>query len=261
VVTSDIVKLPKSPLNFSEKKSIMVQQDIPADKIIEENNPYKPTNFLKQFDQATTAVVYIIGQKDMVGEDGKAPRFKVTDNNNYETNKGAMRPLQEGQSAYYVYVAPHVISSVSVSDEKGKKQNIKFDSGTQIRKLIAQGDKNIFKAILGVYNKNLYNFLVNKFRESEAYVEPEGKKNKKSVTETYIHGMIEQLLTEHIRKKGNKYCLLSKKENKNLGCYKTKSAAKERERQVQYFKRLKEMSTAASVVGYVVKNIDKKEEN
>ena len=39
------------------------------------------------------------------------------------------------------------------------------------------------------------------------------------------------------RKVGNKWCLYSKKTGKKLGCYKTKSDVKKRERQVQYFKR------------------------
>lgn len=256
IVTSNIVKLPKSPLSFAEKKSIMVQQDIPADKIIEENNPYKLVNFLKQFDQATTAIVYIIGKKDMAGEDGKAPRFKITSSNEYDTNKDQLKPISE--NAYYIYVAPHVKSSVLVKKEDGKKETIKLESGTQIRKLISQGDKNIFKAILGIYNEKIYNFLVAKFRESEAYVEP---KKKKAITEKIIYDMINTLLDEHIRKKGNKYCLLSKKTNKNLGCYSTRTDARKRERQVQYFKHLKEMSPAAAVTGYPIKNIDKKEEN
>ena len=47
-------------------------------------------------------------------------------------------------------------------------------------------------------------------------------------------------LDEVIRKKGGKYCLFSKKTKKNLGCYPTKAGAMKRERQVQYFKHLKE---------------------
>ena len=48
-------------------------------------------------------------------------------------------------------------------------------------------------------------------------------------------------LDEVIRKKGRKYCLFSKKTKRNLGCYPTRSGAVKREKQVQYFKHLKEM--------------------
>ena len=46
-------------------------------------------------------------------------------------------------------------------------------------------------------------------------------------------------IQKHIVKKGSKYCLMSKKTNKNLGCYPTKAGAKKREKQVQYFKHAK----------------------
>ena len=47
-------------------------------------------------------------------------------------------------------------------------------------------------------------------------------------------------LDEVIRKKGGKYCLFSKKTKRNLGCYPTRAGAVKREKQVQYFKHLKE---------------------
>ena len=39
-----------------------------------------------------------------------------------------------------------------------------------------------------------------------------------------------------IRKKGGKYCLYSKKSGRNLGCSRTKAGARQREREVAYFK-------------------------
>jgi len=48
------------------------------------------------------------------------------------------------------------------------------------------------------------------------------------------------MLDEVIKKRGNEYCLFSKKSKRNLGCYPTKAGAMKRERQVQYFKHLKE---------------------
>ena len=61
--------------------------------------------------------------------------------------------------------------------------------------------------------------------------------NEKSTLE-----LLEDLIFEMIIKSGNKYCLFSKKKNpktrkrRNLGCYGSKSGAKQREREVQYFK-------------------------
>jgi len=54
--------------------------------------------------------------------------------------------------------------------------------------------------------------------------------------------ILEELLSETIRKVGGKYCLFSKKTNpktgkkRNLGCYSSKSGAEQREKEVQYFK-------------------------
>jgi hypothetical protein len=45
-----------------------------------------------------------------------------------------------------------------------------------------------------------------------------------------------QFVAEHIIKVGNNYRLVSKKTGKNLGTYSSKSGAKQREREVQYFK-------------------------
>ena len=50
---------------------------------------------------------------------------------------------------------------------------------------------------------------------------------------------VEKSVKEHIVKQGSKWCLKSKKSNKNLGCYSSKEGAKKRERQVQYFKHAK----------------------
>lgn len=52
----------------------------------------------------------------------------------------------------------------------------------------------------------------------------------------------EKKLQETIRKKGSKFCLYSKKSNKNLGCYTSRKGAEEREREVQYFKHAKKKS-------------------
>jgi hypothetical protein len=77
-----------------------------------------------------------------------------------------------------------------------------------------------------------------------------------------IQEAVISLLNETIKKKGNKYCLLSKKTNRNLGCYRTKAAAKKRERQIQFFKRLKEETAAglSAVAGHVDPNKRKKDE-
>lgn len=76
-----------------------------------------------------------------------------------------------------------------------------------------------------------------------------------------IENIILNELNETITKRGNKYCLLSKKTKRNLGCYKSRKGAKRRERQVQYFKHMKEVSAmgAGAAAGAVLSLKDKEE--
>lgn len=46
-------------------------------------------------------------------------------------------------------------------------------------------------------------------------------------------------LNERIIQKNGKYCLVSKKTDKNFGCYDDKNGAEHREKQVQFFKHMK----------------------
>jgi len=64
-----------------------------------------------------------------------------------------------------------------------------------------------------------------------------------------------KILEEIIRKKGGKYCLFSRKNNKNLGCYPSKAGAKKREKQVQYFKHLRERLRLEEIIVEEITNI------
>lgn len=76
-----------------------------------------------------------------------------------------------------------------------------------------------------------------------------------------IDEIIKLVLLETIKKKKNKYCLISSS-GKNLGCYKTKSGVKKREKQVNYFKSKKnEESAVSSIAGYSAPLGKKREDN
>jgi len=63
--------------------------------------------------------------------------------------------------------------------------------------------------------------------------------DKQIITENILNDII----IEDIKKRGNKHCLISIKSRRNLGCYSSEEGAKERERQVNYFKHRKKKST------------------
>jgi protein-tyrosine phosphatase len=88
-------------------------------------------------------------------------------------------------------------------------------------------------------------YFVSKFQDS---VRKRNIKAKKKLIGTGNEGALsgtgpleeEYIIEERIVKQGKEYCLKSKNKNKNLGCYPTKAGAKKREKQVQYFKHMKE---------------------
>ncbi len=65
---------------------------------------------------------------------------------------------------------------------------------------------------------------------------------KKDLNKSEENNIILELINDHIVKRGNKYCLVSKRSGRNLGCYRSKKGAKKREKQIQYFKNLEEES-------------------
>ena len=157
IVTSNKMG-PKSPLNFEEKRKIMVAHGVPADKIVMSRNPYQAVELTQNFDPATTAVVFAVGGKDM----RDSPRFANLDG---MTKKGApayyktYRPGEElvGLDKHgYIAVAPHVEINVPGFGEM---------SGTTLRKALKGASQEDFKTIMGFYNQEIYDILQGKLEE------------------------------------------------------------------------------------------------
>lgn len=141
IATSNVVNPPKSPFNFVEKKSIIDSYGI-GDRVKLVKNPYKAEEILKQYDPNNTAVVFMVGEKDMKED----PRFKTTDTSYFRPLKGNENSLEGYDKHGYLFVAPHVQLSVPGYGEM---------SGTESRK--ALGNKKVpraqkaevFKAVFG----------------------------------------------------------------------------------------------------------------
>ena len=71
IATSDTANPPKSPLNFKEKKEIISKYGF-GKEVVQVKNPYKAEEIVSKFDPQTTAVVFMVGQKDMQED----PRFR-----------------------------------------------------------------------------------------------------------------------------------------------------------------------------------------
>jgi hypothetical protein len=152
---------PKSPLDFEEKKKIMVAHGVPADKIVMTRNPYHALEITKDFDPDSTAVVFAVGGKDM----RESPRFANLDGFTKKGTPAYYRTYKPGEELVglgkhgYITVAPHVEIDVPGFGEM---------SGTTLRKALKGATPEDFKTIMGFYNQEIYDILQGKLEEMSA---------------------------------------------------------------------------------------------
>ena len=150
IVTSNIQKPPRHPMNFKEKVQHMTKMGIPSNKIIMDN-PYKPANLLKKFKPEETAAVFAVGQKDK----GRLSSGYYFDD--YNKNKNNLKGYKEHG---YVIKAPHI--SVNVA---GKEV-----SGTTMRQILGSSKikpeqrKKLFKQLFGYFNDSVYKMMIGNFK-------------------------------------------------------------------------------------------------
>jgi len=158
IATTDKVEPPKSPLNFKEKKAIISKYGF-GNQVVQVKNPYKAEEITSKYDPKTTAVVFMVGQKDMQED----PRFKIgkkkdgTDSyfRKYEKD-GVMKPYT---SHGYLIVAPHASHEIPGIGEM---------SGTNIRKALstpttASQYKKNFEGVFGWWDEKLAMLMKQKF--------------------------------------------------------------------------------------------------
>jgi len=158
VVTSDIVKLPKSPLNFKEKYSVMKKHGIT--NVVQVKNPYQAQELTSKYDPETTALLFAVGKKDMM----ENPRFKIGFKKNgdpsyfqnYEDNKLTLQPFTKHG---YLVVAPHIDIQIPGFGEM---------SGTVLRQVLATADAETFKDVMGFFDPKIYLMLQSKFSQIKA---------------------------------------------------------------------------------------------
>jgi len=155
VVTSNKVSLPKSPLNFKEKYSIMKKHGVT--NVVQVKNPYQAQELTSKYNPETTALVFAVGAKDMK----ENPRFKIGFKKNgepsyfqnYEDNKNNLQPFTKHG---YLVVAPHVDIQIPGFGEM---------SGTSLRQVLATADAQTFKDVMGFFDPTIFNMLQTKFSQ------------------------------------------------------------------------------------------------
>lgn len=165
IATSDVVNLPKSPLSFEEKMKVFSKFGI-SDKVVQCKSPYAPKEILSKYDPKTTAVVMMVGQKDMEED----PRFSMKPKKSGEP--GYFQKYEEGkklegyENRGYLIVAPHVSIKIPGIGEM---------SGTNVRKALSSKDSDVasatevFKHIFGWYDPKVFSMLRNKFSQTNEH--------------------------------------------------------------------------------------------
>lgn len=206
IVTSDKVDPPKSPFNFEEKKQIVSQYGF--NNIIQVKNPYKAEELMNNYNPEETAVVFMVGEKDMKED----PRFKIGTKKDgspsyfqsYKDNKGN---LQGFDKHGYLITAPHVSIAIPGYGEM---------SGTELRnvlgtKTVSRDEKaKIFKDVFGWYDKKTADMIFDKLEPLTESVfskdwwkqvfESLDPKTKNSLTEENIFTQIKSKFKDFIKK-------------------------------------------------------------
>jgi len=177
--TSNVTDSNKSPFNFNEKKAIMTKMfGIPSSKIINVKNPYAPNEILNKYNEDTTGLIVVVGEKDENRLGGKY----------FTPYKGKVTEpyLDRG----YVYAAPSESNPISGTDvrywlsagsEAERKKNFtkaypKFDD--QIFKMITLKLKKLKECINEEISLNVKvgdTLLMGKFKNKKVLVKDIGK--------------------------------------------------------------------------------------
>jgi hypothetical protein len=177
--TSNVTDSKKSPFNFKEKKAIMMQMfGIPSSKIVNVKNPYAPEEILKKYDEDTTGLIVVVGEKDENRLSGKY----------FTPYKGKVTEpyLDRG----YVYAAPAESNPISGTDVRywlsagsaaDRKKNFtkaypKFDD--QIFKMITLKLKSLKECINEEIKLNVKvgdTLLMGKFKNKKVLVKSIGE--------------------------------------------------------------------------------------
>jgi len=147
ICTSNKVQMPKSPMNFKEKQSIISKMfGINSTRIVEVKNPYNPKEILSKFNKDTRYIT-AVGQKDAGRLGGKY----------YSPYNADM--TQGHVDAGYVYGLPRLSTL----------------SGTDVRNMLSDLDpikrKKNFKKIYGKFDQAAYDLITSKLIDAKDLVE------------------------------------------------------------------------------------------
>lgn len=191
IATSDKVDIPKSPLNFGEKKQIIDKFGYGAN-LVQVKNPYKAEEITAKYDPKDTALVFMVGEKDMKED----PRFAMTPKKDgspsyFKPYKGNEKKLEGFDRHGYLIVSPHDPKEGETYEIPGFGRL----NGTNVRLALSSTEdpetrKKLFTSIFGWYDPKIDKMLKQKFSAKAL------KENQNFFNRLILEHAIKTLLTE-----------------------------------------------------------------
>ena len=164
ILSSDSVKLPKSPFTFEEKLAIAQSYGIPEEKFINTKVPYAHATWTnlkailaeRGLTLEDTVVYYIVGAKDQKEDPRFTPGITKRGKPSYfqfEPPNTPTQQLADGTQHGYLAVAPHVEYILPNGVES---------SGTELRRFLPTATTEEFAQATGITNPQIQDLIRNK---------------------------------------------------------------------------------------------------
>lgn len=183
IATTNKVDGAKSPLNFQEKKQIIDKFGY-GSNLVQVTNPYKAEEITTKFNPSDTAIVFMVGEKDMLDD----PRFAMKPKKDgsagyFKPYKGNEKDLEGFDRHGYLIVAPHMSFDIPGIGEM---------SGTNVRRALSadvsdEEYKKLFTGVFGWYDPKIAKMLKDKFTSP-----PKIMKENKIILEILLRGLIKE---------------------------------------------------------------------
>ena len=174
ITTTGVVKLPKSPFSFDEKKEMMMATGIPPNKILNVKNNYNLQSVSSQIpiNVERDSIIFAVSQKDMAED----PRFK-----NFVKKDGSpsyLQPMPKNESKLEPAIKHGYLITVPTTDFT--VLGLPARSASQLRSqysiLKPEQQKAFIVDLFGSYNPKIHAILNNKLGNTSGKLTEKQKK-------------------------------------------------------------------------------------
>ena len=188
IITSDKVSLPDSPFGFEEKAKIAQAYGIPAEAVKNERVVYAPTRygFLSGENPMTTAVVVVVGQKDL--QDSFDPKTGKVEKARFKPGVTLDGIKRNGQPTYFKSYIPN--TPLQGFDMHGYVVQAGAEmSGSALRRYLPQASDEEFAAAMGFNDPEVRDIIRRRLMTENFNRAEKGSKEYS----TYLEEMMDEL--------------------------------------------------------------------